>query len=64
MLTGSPTLYVSNLVSYPQALDLIASGKVDVKPLMTHRFELQEAIKAFHVARDGTEGAIKVLINL
>jgi len=50
--------------SYPAALDLIASKKVDVKPLMTHRYDLQDSLKAFHTARDMTDGAIKVMINL
>jgi len=47
---------------YPTALQLIASGKVDVKPLITHRFTLNETIKAFEKARD-MEG-IKIMINI
>jgi len=47
---------------YPTALQLIASGKVDVKPLITHRFSLNETIKAFEKARD-MEG-IKIMINI
>jgi len=46
---------------HPTALELIASGKVNVKPLITHHFTLEESIKAFEVAQAG-EG-IKVLIN-
>jgi len=49
---------------YPKALALIASGKVDVKPLITHHFSLKDVIKAFETARDGTGGAIKVAIHL
>ncbi|RWS16313.1 sorbitol dehydrogenase-like protein [Dinothrombium tinctorium] len=47
--------------SYPQALELVASGKVNVKPLITHRFTLEETLKAFETAKNG-EG-IKVMIN-
>lgn len=48
---------------HPVAISLISSGKVDVKPLITHRFKLEESIKAFEVASTGAGGAIKVVIN-
>lgn len=48
---------------YPIALGLIASGAVDVKPLITHRFKLEESLKAFETAHSGVGGAIKVIIN-
>jgi L-iditol 2-dehydrogenase len=50
--------------TYPKALALIASGKVDVKPLLTHQFELKNVIKAFETARDMSGGAIKVYIRV
>jgi len=49
---------------YPKALALISSGQVNVKPLITHSFELQDVIRAFETARDMLEGAIKVCIKL
>ncbi|XP_042893351.1 sorbitol dehydrogenase-like [Penaeus japonicus] len=48
---------------YPLALDMIASGKINVKPLITHRFKLEETVKAFETARTGAGGAIKVMIS-
>ena len=51
------------LSSYPLALDMIASGKINVKPLITHRFKLEESIKAFETAATGAGGAIKVMIS-
>lgn len=48
---------------YPLALDMIASGKVDVKPLITHRYKLEDTLKAFETARTGAGGAIKVMIS-
>ncbi|KAI1301715.1 Sorbitol dehydrogenase [Halotydeus destructor] len=47
--------------SYALALSLIADGKIDVKPLITHRFKLEQALDAFETARKG-EG-IKVMID-
>ncbi|XP_028413386.1 sorbitol dehydrogenase-like [Dendronephthya gigantea] len=46
---------------YPIALSLVASGAVNVKPLVTHRFKLEESIKAFETTEKG-EG-IKVVIQ-
>ncbi|WVO14626.1 hypothetical protein L204_102263 [Cryptococcus depauperatus] len=48
---------------YPKAIRLISSGLIDLKPLVTHRFQLREAMQAFHVASDIREGAIKVQIH-
>jgi L-iditol 2-dehydrogenase len=44
-------------------LQLVASGRVNVKPLITHRFSLEETVKAFETARTGAGGAIKVMIS-
>jgi L-iditol 2-dehydrogenase len=53
---------------YPKALELIASGKVNVKPLITHRYSLQQVIEAFEVARDmqdkSGKQSIKVCVNI
>lgn len=47
---------------YPKAIRLVAGGLINVKPLVTHRFPLEEGVLAFHVAADPTQGAIKVQI--
>jgi threonine dehydrogenase-like Zn-dependent dehydrogenase len=36
---------------------------VDVKPLITHHYELKEALKAFKTVLNQEDGAIKVIIN-
>jgi len=41
---------------------MVASGAVNVKPLVTHRFQLEQCLEAFETARTGTGGAIKVMI--
>jgi L-iditol 2-dehydrogenase len=48
---------------YPKAIRLISAGLINVKPLVTHRFALEDAIDAFHVAADPAQGAIKVQIR-
>merc|ERR1711874_639548 len=48
---------------YPTAIAMVASGKVDVKPLITHRFQLEQTLEAFETARTGAGGAIKVMIK-
>ena len=45
-----------------QALDLIASGKVPAKKLITHRYSLEESQKAFEHAHTG-HNAMKIVIN-
>ena len=37
--------------------------QVDVKPLITHRFTLDQTLDAFETARTGAGGAIKVMIK-
>ncbi|XP_073834505.1 sorbitol dehydrogenase-like [Musca autumnalis] len=49
---------------YPAALALVASGKVNVKRLVTHHFDITETDKAFETARKGLGGAIKVIIHV
>lgn len=47
---------------YPMAVDLIASGKIDVKRLITNRFSFQQAEEAFELVRQAKESVIKVMI--
>ncbi|OQE18358.1 hypothetical protein PENSTE_c018G03195 [Penicillium steckii] len=48
---------------YPTAVDLIASGKIDVKRLITNRFKFEKAEEAFELVRKGEESVIKVVIE-
>ncbi len=45
-----------------QSLDLISSGKVDVKRLITHRYTLDDSQKAFEHAHTG-QNAMKIIIH-
>lgn len=40
----------------------MTGGLVDLKPLVTHRFPLEQAVQAFETAADPKSGSIKVQI--
>jgi len=42
---------------------MVACGAVNVKPLVTHHFKLEQSLEAFEVARTGAGGAVKVMIT-
>jgi len=46
--------------TYPKAIALVKEGLVDLKPLVTHRFTLQEANEAFTAASTPSARAVKV----
>lgn len=48
--------------TWPRAIRLVSAGLIDLKPLVTHRFQLEEAVEAFEVASDISRGSIKVQI--
>jgi L-iditol 2-dehydrogenase len=48
---------------FPTALELVRDGRVEVEPLITHRFPLSQAAEAFATA-DNRRAALKVLIEV
>lgn len=49
--------------NFARAAELIRSGQVAVRPMITHQFSLEEAAHAFGVAGGGDPTAVKVLIR-
>lgn len=49
--------------TWPRAIRLLRGGVLDLSKLVTHRFRLEEAVEAFHVAADPSRGGIKVMIQ-
>ncbi len=49
--------------TFPLAMQWLAEGRVDLSPLLTHRFPLAKIQDAFDVFRDRKEGAIKVVVD-
>lgn len=47
--------------TWPMAIAMLASKKVNVKPLVTHRFPLEQALEAFETTRQGL--GVKVMLK-
>lgn len=50
--------------AYPKAIDLVASGKIDVAPLVTDRFRFEESVEAFEFAKKPNPNTCKIMISL
>ncbi|KAJ8974405.1 hypothetical protein NQ317_014899 [Molorchus minor] len=48
---------------YPTAIEMVKTGKISVKPLITHHYTLEDTLKAFHTAKTQEGNPIKVLIH-
>ncbi|KAJ5167441.1 L-arabinitol 4-dehydrogenase [Penicillium canariense] len=48
--------------TWPRAIRLVQNGVIDLRKLVTHRFALEDALKAFETAANPKTGAIKVQI--
>lgn len=48
---------------YSTAIDMVESGKVDIRPMITHHFKLEDARKAFELAAKREEDYIKIVIH-
>ena len=47
---------------YPKSVVLVAAGIIDLKPLVSHRYKLEDGLKAFETASDPKSGSVKVQI--
>jgi L-iditol 2-dehydrogenase len=56
------TTYAASDHDTKEALELISSGNVDVKSLITHKYSLEESQKAFEHAKTG-DNAMKIIIE-
>lgn len=49
--------------TWPRAVRLVDAGIIDLRPLITHRFKLENAMQAFRTAAEPSSGSIKVMIQ-
>ncbi len=49
---------------FDRAIAMIASGKVDLKPLISETFRFEESIQAFERAAEGRPGDVKLQIRV
>ncbi|MCA9173145.1 MAG: zinc-binding dehydrogenase [Planctomycetales bacterium] len=50
-------------IDFPLAMQWISEGRIDLRPIITHRYPLAEIQAAFDLFRDRRDGALKVLID-
>ena len=48
---------------FQPALDMVASGKVDVDFMITHRFSLEQTQRAFNLVDEYRDGVVKAMIT-
>ncbi len=48
---------------FPLAMRWIAEGRIDVSPIITHRYPLEKIQEAYEVFLNRTDGALKVMVE-
>lgn len=56
--------YSNNNDDWKESLNAMSSGKIDVKPLITHKYPLSECNKAFEMMEERGEFFNKVILNM
>lgn len=66
-LTAKAIVYATreeNHASTRRALNLISSGVVDVKPMLTHTFAFKDVLAAYELHHMQDEGAVKIIVDM
>ncbi len=48
--------------TYPRAIALLASGRLDVRPLISHRFPFDQVVGAFEFASENRTATVKIMV--
>lgn len=49
---------------YPYAIQLVSTGRMNIDPLVTHRYNLEDVKEALEVAYERRDGAVKVMVDI
>ena len=49
---------------YPRAIELMASGSIDVRSFVTHRYPVDRAVEAFDFVKSSPPGLVKCVLDL
>jgi D-xylulose reductase len=49
---------------YPRAIELMASGSINVAPFITHRYPMDKAVEAFDFVKSSPPGLVKCVLDL
>ena len=49
---------------YPYAIQLVSTGRMNIDPLVTHRYNLENVKEALEVAYERRDGAVKVMVDI
>lgn len=63
-ITNSGAAFEPGHTSTKQALAMIASGEIDVEPLITHTFAFERVLDAYEMAHTRSDNCIKILVEL
>lgn len=63
-ITNSGTAFEPGHISTKQALKMVASGEIDVEPLITHTFVFERVLDAYQMAHTRSDNCIKILVEL
>ncbi|MBC2835919.1 NAD(P)-dependent alcohol dehydrogenase [Paragemmobacter straminiformis] len=49
---------------FPRCVAMLSSGAIDVKPLLTRKFDFKDSVRAFEIAASAPKGDVKMQIEL
>lgn len=63
-ISNSGAAFEPDHLSTKQALQMIASGEIDVEPLITHTFPFERVLDAYELAHTRGDNCIKILVEI
>jgi threonine dehydrogenase-like Zn-dependent dehydrogenase len=64
LISSSRTFEEEGYRSFKLAMDFIAQGRIDVRPLITHRLPFHSVAQAYDLATTRRDGVVKVMLDM